>query len=171
MASTQLRRRDTGQQGNGGQFAPATRADATVDVAPVPPQAPGRELSLDPQVGELATSVESSFDEGGRTVVSIGIDRDQLPTSDYQVRSAPWEIEDEEVTDDQVDAYLESRSDDPHGFGDDLGFDGQAQWNAAASTLELTHTGYEGTSDQDMSAAVSAALEDFRDGLALHQWS
>jgi len=156
--------------GNGGRFAPTTRGDVSVDVPPAPRQAPGRELALDSEVGGLATSVEASFDEGGRTVVMIGIDRDQLPTSGYRVGSAPWDIEDEEITDNQVDAYLETRSDDADGFGDDLGFDGQVRWNSSASTLELTHTGYEGISDQDMSAAVSETLRDFRDDLHLHRW-
>lgn len=165
-----IRRADVGLAGNGGRFAPTARGDVTVDVPPAPPQAPGRELTLDPEVDGLATSVEPSFDEDGRTVVAIGIDRDQLPTSDYRVGSAPWAITDEEVTDEQVDAYLESRSDDPDGFGDDLGFDGQARWNSAASILELTHTGYEGVNDQAMSAQVSETLRDFRGDLGLHQW-
>lgn len=165
-----IRRADAGLAGNGGQFAPTARGDVVVDVSPAPPQAPGRELTLDPEVDGLATNVEASFDEDGRTVVAIGIDRDQLPTSNYRVGAAPWEITDEEITDDQVDTYLETRSDDPEAFGDDLGFDGQARWNSAASTLELTHSGYEGISDQQMSAAVSGALVDFRDDLDLHQW-
>jgi len=170
MASTQLRKRDTGQQGNKGQFGTAVRREAPVDVPPAALQAPGRELTLDPEVAGLATSVESSFDEDGRTKVAVGIYRDQFPTSEYRVGSAPWDIEDEEVTDDQVDAYLESRSDDPDAYGADLGFDGQARWNSATSTLELTHTGYEGISDRDMPATVSEMLRDFRDDLDLHQW-
>lgn len=165
-----IRRAHVGLAGNGGRFAPTARGDVAIDVPPAPPQAPGRELALDPEINGLAVNVESSFDESGRTVVAIGIDRDQLPTSDYRVGSAPWELEDEEVTDDQVDTYLENRSDDPEAFGDDLGFDGQVRWNSAASTLELTHTGYEGVSDQTMSAQISDTLRDFRDDLHLHQW-
>jgi|SRR5699024_2271539 len=165
-----IRRAEAGMAGHGGRFAPTTRGDVVIDVPPAPRQAPGRELVLDPELGGLATSVEASFDEDGRTVVAIGIDRDQLPTSDYRVGSAPWDIEDEVVTDEQVDAYLESRSDDADGFADGLGFDGQVRWNSGASTLELTHTGYEGISDQAMSAAVSETLRDFRDDLYLHQW-
>ncbi|MDN5688800.1 MAG: hypothetical protein L0G94_19285 [Brachybacterium sp.] len=165
-----IRRADVGLAGNGGRFAPTARGDVAIDVPPAPPQAPGRELALDPEINGLAASLESSFDESGRTVVAIGIDRDQLATSDYRVGSAPWELEDEEVTDDQVDAYLESRSDDPEAFGDNLGFDGQVRWNSAASTLELTHTGYEGVSDNAMSAQISDTLRDFRDDLHLHEW-
>src|SRR5699024_1013165 len=124
----------------------------------------------DPEVAGLATELETSFDGDGRTVVAVGIDRDQLPTSDHHVESAPWEIADEEVSDEQVDTYLESRTDDPETFAEEIGFDGQARGNSATSTLELTHTGFEGVSDEDMSAAVSETLRDFRDDLAVRDW-
>lgn len=163
-----IRRADVGLAGNGGQFAPAARVDVTVEVPPARP--PGRELTLDPEVDGLTTSMETYFDGDGRTVVAVGIDRGKLPTSNCRVGSAPWEITDEDVTDEQVDAYLESRSDDPDTFAEDLGFDGQARWNSAASTLELVHTGFEGTSDEEMSAAVSETLRDFSDDLALRDW-
>lgn len=165
-----IRRADAGLAGNGGQFAPTARGDVPIDLLPTPQTAPGREIMLDPEVDDLAKSVETSFDADGRSVMIIGIDREQLPTSSYRVGTAPWEIDDEEITDEQVDTYLESRSDDPEGFADDLGFDGQVRWNSSSSTLELIHTGFEGISDQDMSVAVSETLRDFRDELALTQW-
>ena len=165
-----IRRADVGLAGNGGRFAPTARGDVAVEVPPAPDRAPGRELTLDPEVASLATDLETSFDGDGRTVVAVGIDRDQLPTSDHHVGSAPWEITDEEVSDGQVDAYLESRSDDPETFAEEIGFDGQVRWNSAASALELTHTGFEGVSDEDMSEQVSGALRDFRDDLAVRDW-
>lgn len=169
MVTTKLRKRDTGEQGNGGQFATATRHDVAVQV-PEPPIS-GREVVVGAGHGDLAEHVEARFDAEGRTVVSIQINRDQLPTSGYRQGSAPWEIRDEDVSDEQVDTYLEQCSDDPGTFGDELGFPGEARWNSAASTLELTHTGYEGVSDQDLSTTVSATLGDFRRVLLLREWS
>lgn len=165
-----IRRADVGLAGNGGRFATATRGDVAVEIAPAPIRAPGRELTLDPEVANLATDAETSFDADGRTVVVIGIDRDQLPTSDYRVGCAPWEITDVKVSDEQVDIYLESRSDDPEAFAEEIGFTGQARWDSPASALELTHTGFEGISDEDMSAAVSETLRNFSDDLAVRGW-
>src|SRR5699024_12314735 len=105
-----------------------------------------------------------------RTVVAVDFAGAQLPTCVHHVGSAPWEITDEEVSDELVDAYLESRSDDPETFAEEIGFNGQARWNSAASALELTHTGFEGTSDEDISEQVSGALRDFRDDLAVRDW-
>lgn len=169
MVTTKLRKRDTGEQGNGGQFATATRHDVAVQVPE--PSASGRKLVVSPGLRTLVEHVEARFDAEGRTVVSIQINRDQLPTSGYLQGSAPWEIRDEDVSDEQVDAYLEAHSDDPGAFGDDLGFPGEARWNSATSMLELTHTGYEGVTDEDLSATVSATLGDFRNDLRLHEWS
>lgn len=75
------------------------------------------------------------------------------------------------MPDEQVDAYLEELSDDPDGFADTLGFPGQARWNSAASSLELTHTGYEGIDDGEASALVGDALRDLRDDLRHHEWT
>ncbi|MFC5378950.1 hypothetical protein ACFPJ3_21085 [Brachybacterium sacelli] len=126
---------------------------------------------MSPALRYLAEHVESRFDANGRTVVSIQINRDQLPTSGYRQGSAPWDVRDEDVSDEQVDTYLEACSDDPEVFGDDLGFPGEARWNSASSTLELTHTGYEGVTDDELSSTVSASLGDFRNDLRLHEWS
>ena len=169
MTKTKLRKRDTGEQGNGGQFATATRHDVAVQVPE--PSASGRELVVSPGLRTLVEHLEARFDAEGRTIVSIQINRTQLPTSGYRQGPAPWEARDEDVSDEQVDAYLEAHSDDPEAFGDDLGFPGEARWNSAASTLELTHTGYEGVSDEDFSTTVSATLGDFRRVLLLREWS
>jgi len=169
MTTTKLRKRDTGEQGNRGQFATAIRRDVAVQVPESP--APGRDVVVSPGLRYLAEHVESRFDGKGRSVVSIQINRDQLPTSRYRQGSAPWDVRDAEVSDEQVDTYLEARSDDPEAFGDDLGFPGEVRWNSAASTLELTHTGYEGVSDEELSSTVSATLGDFRNDLRLHEWS
>lgn len=168
MVTTKLRKRDTGEQGNGGQFATATRHDAAVQVPERP--APGRKVVVSPALRYLVEHVEARFDAEGRTVVSIQINRTQLPTSGYRQGPAPWEVRDEHVSDEQVDAYLEARSDDPETFGDDLGFPGEARWNSASSTLELTHTGYEGVTDEELSSTVSATLGDFSNDLRLHEW-
>lgn len=168
MTTTRLRKRDTGEQGNRGQFATAVRRDVAVQVPESP--APGRDLVLAPELRDITENVVSRFDAKGRTVVSILIHRDQLPTSGYGRGSKPWDVHDVEVTDEQVDTYLETRSDDPEAFGDDLGFPGEARWNSASSTLELTHTGYEGVTDEDLSSTVSATLGDFRNALRLHEW-
>src|SRR5690625_2930174 len=165
-----IRRADAGQAGHGGQFAPTARGDVPIDLLRPPQTASGREIVHAPEADGLAKSEETCLDAGGGSVMSIGINHEQLTTSSYRVGTAPWEIDDEEITDEQVDTYLESRSDDPEGFADDLGFDGQVRWNSSSSTLELIHTGFEGISDQDMSVAVSETLRDFRDELALTQW-
>lgn len=164
-----IRRSEAGMPGNGGQFAPTKRRDAVVYVPPAR-TAPGRAIDLDPQLRPLVESVEATYDAEGRTVVSVQVDREQLPTSRRQTGTAPWDIDDEDVTDEQVDAYLESRSDDPEAFADDLGFPGEARWNSASSTLELTHSGYEGVTDEDMSGVVGETLIDLRDDLRLHEW-
>lgn len=169
MTTTKLRKRDTGEQGNGGQFAATTRHDVAVHVAE--PPTPGRHVVVSPGLRELTEHVEMSFDAEGRTIVTIQIDRERLPTSGYRIGSAPWDIEDDEISHEEVDTYLEARSDDPEAFGDDLGFPGAARWNSAASTLELTHTGYEGVTDEELSSTVSATLGDFRDDLLLRDWS
>ncbi|MGP9843301.1 hypothetical protein [Brachybacterium sp. 107] len=168
MATTKLRKRDTGEQGNGGQFAVTARHDVAVRLPESP--APGRDVVVSSALRHLTEHIEARFDAEGRTVVSIQINRDQLPTSGYREGFVPWEVRDDEVSDDQVDAYLETHSDDPEAFGDDLGFPGEARWNSASSTLELTHTGYEGVTDEDLSATVSATLGDFRNDLLLHKW-
>jgi len=168
MTTTKLRKRDTGEQGNGGRFATAVRHDVAVQVPESP--APGRDLVLAPALRDITENVVSRFDANGRTVVSIQIHRDQLPTSGYRRGSKPWDVHDVEVTDEQVDTYLETRSDDPEAFGDDLGFPGEARWISASSTLELTHTGYEGVTDEELSSTVSATLGDFRNDLRLHEW-
>lgn len=169
MSTTKVRKRDTGERGNGGQFAMTTRHDVTVHVTETP--APGREVTVSPGLHDLTKRVASSFDSDGRSVVAIQIDREQLPTSGYQVGSAPWDVSDDEISDEQVDTYLEARSDDPETFGDDLGFPGEARWNSATSTLELTHTGYEGVTDEELSSTVSATLGDFRRDLILREWN
>ncbi|WP_394217009.1 hypothetical protein [Brachybacterium vulturis] len=168
MTTTKLRKRDTGEQGNGGQFATTTRHDVAVQVPES--SARGRDVVVSPGLRYLTEHVEARFDTEGRTVVSIQINRDQLPTSGYRQGSAPWEVRDEDVSDEQVDAYLEACSDDPEAFGADLGFPGEARWISASSTLELTHTGYEGVSDEEFSSTVSATLGDFRNDLRLHEW-
>lgn len=168
MTTTKLRKRDTGEQGNRGQFATAVRHEVAVQVPESP--APGRDVVVAPALRYLAEHVESRFDAKGRTVVSIQIHRTQLPTSGYRQGSAPWDVRDEVVSDEQIDTYLEARSDDPETFGDDLGFPGEARWNSASSTLELTHTGYEGVTDEELSSTVSATLGDFRNNLRLHEW-
>lgn len=168
MTTTKLRKRDTGEQGNRGQFATAVRRDVGVQVPESP--APGREVVVSPGLRYFAEHVESRFDAKGRTVVSIQINRTELPTSGYRQESAPWDVHDEVVSDEQVDTYLEACSDDPEAFGDDLGFPGEVRWNSASSTLELTHTGYEGITDEELSTTVSDTLGDFRDDLRLHEW-
>lgn len=168
MTTTKLRKRDTGEQGNGGQFATAARLDVAVQVPESP--APGRDVVLAPALHDIAEHVEAKFDAEGRTVVSIQINRTQLPMSCYLQGSNPWDVHDDEVSDEQVDTYLEACSDDPEAFGDDLGFPGEARWISASSTLELTHTGYEGVSDEDLSSTVSATLGDLRNDLRLHEW-
>src|SRR5699024_605136 len=139
-----IRRADAGLAGNGGQFAPTgrTEADVPIDLLPTPQTAPGREIMLDPEVDGLAKAVEPPCGADGRPAILLGIDREQLPTSSWRVGTAAWEIGDEEIADEQVHTYPESRSDDPEGFADDLGFDGQVRWNSSASTLELIHTGF-----------------------------
>lgn len=169
MTTRKLRKRDTGEHGNRGQFATTTRHDVEVQVPESP--APGREVVVSTALRYLTDHIEARFDTEGRTVVSIQINRDQLPTSGYRQGSAPWEVRDEDVSDEQVDAYLEAHSDDPGAFGDDLGFPGEARWNSATSMLELTHTGYEGVTDEDFSTTVSTTLGDFRNDLRLHEWS
>lgn len=169
MATTKLRKRDTGERGNGGQFATTIRPDAPVEVPKAP--AEKREIVLSSGVKLIVDLVESRFDAEGRTVVSIRINREQLATSGYRQGAAPWDIYDEDVTDEQVDAYLEQCSDGPETFGDELGFPGEVRWHSGTSTLELTHTGYEGVSDQDLSTNVSATLGDFRRALLLRDWS
>ena len=169
MTTTKLRKRDTGEQGNGGQFATAARHDVTVQVPESP--APGRDVVVSPALRYLAEHVESRFDTEGRSVVSVQINRTQLPTSGYRQGINPWDVHDDEVSDEQVDTYLEGCSDDPEAFGDYLGFPGQAKWISASSTLELTHTGYEGVTDDELSSTVSASLGDFRNDLRLHEWS
>lgn len=169
MGTTKLRKRDTGEQGNGGQFATAARHDVVVRVSESPE--PARDVVVSPELRDLTDHVDARFDAEGRTVVSIQINRDQLPVSGYRQGPAPWEVRDEDVSHEQVDTYLEACSDDPEAFGDDLGFPGEARWNSASSTLELTHTGYEGVSDERLSSTVSATLGDFRDDLRLHEWS
>lgn len=169
MATTKLRRRDTGEQGNGGQFATTVRPDAPVHVPEAPAQ--GRDIVLASGVRQIVDQVEARFDGEGRTVVSIRINREQLATSGYRHGAAPWEVRDEDVSDEQVDAYLEARSDDPEAFGDELGFPGEARWDSASSTLELTHTGYEGVSDKDLSTNVDATVGDFRRVLLLREWT
>lgn len=166
MGTTKLRKRDTGEQGNGGQFATTLRDDAPIQV----PEAPGRDLVVAPGTLRLVERLESRFDAEGHTVVSIRIDRDQLPVSDYRQGPAPWEVRDENVDDERVDAYLEACSDDPETFGDELGFPGEARWDSASHTLELTHTGYEGVSDKDLSTNVTATLSEFRRALLLREW-
>ncbi|SLN03000.1 hypothetical protein FM103_13690 [Corynebacterium xerosis] len=168
MTTTKLRKRDTGERGNGGQFATAVRRDVAVQVPESP--APRREVVVAPALRDITENVVSRFDAEGRTVVSIQINRTLLPTSGYRQGSAPWDVRDEGVSVEQVDAYLEACSDDPEAFGDDLGFPGEARWISASSTLELTHTGYEGASDEELSSTVSATLGDFRNGLRLHEW-
>src|SRR5690625_6488017 len=79
-----IRRADAGLAGNGGQFAPTARGDVPIDLLPTPQTATGREIMLDPEVDDLAKSVETSFDADGRSVMIIGIDREQLPTSSYR---------------------------------------------------------------------------------------
>jgi len=167
MATTKVRKRDTGEQGNGGQFATTVRPDAPVAVRETPH---GRDVVVAPGHRPLVERLESRFDAEGRTVVSARIDRAQLPVSDYRQGPAPWEVRDEDVDDEKVDAYLEACSDDPETFGDELGFPGEARWDSASHTLELTHTGYEGVSDQDLSTTVSATLGDFRRALLLREW-
>lgn len=171
MATTKLRKRDTGEQGNRGQFGTAVRPDAAVDVVPDHVTSSGRAISLPPQVQDMAESVEASYDEEGRSVVGVQVRRDALPTSAFRVGVSPWDVTDEDVADDRVDAYLEERSDDPEAFADDLGFPGQARWNAASSTLELTYTGFEGAEDEEISGLVGDALADFREDLQVHDWS
>lgn len=166
MATTKLRKRETGEQGNGGQFATKLRDDAPIQVR----EAPGRDLVISPGMGRLVERLESRFDAEGRTVVSIRIDRYQLPVSDYRQGPTPWEVRDETVDDEKVDAYLETCSDDPETFGDELGFPGEARWDSASHTLELTHTGYEGVSDKDLSTNVTATLSEFRRALLLREW-
>lgn len=166
MVTTKLRKRDTGEQGNGGQFATTLRDDAPVQV----PETPGRDLVVAPGTLRLVERLESRFDAEGRTVVSIRIDRDQLPVSDYRQGPAPWEVRDEDVDDAKVDAYLEACSDDPETFGDELGFPGEVRWDSASHTLELTHTGYEGVSDKDLSTNVTATLSELRRALLLREW-
>lgn len=168
MTTTKLRKRDTGEQGNRGQFATAVRRDVAVQV-PESPE-PGREVVVSPGLRYLVEHVDSRFDTEGRSVVSIQINRTQLPTSGYRQGSKPWDMHDDEVSDEQVDTYLEARSDDPEIFGDELGFPGEARWISASSTLELTHTGYEGVADDELSSTVSASLGDFRNDLRLHEW-
>ena len=168
MVTTKLRKRDTGERGNLGQFATAVRRDVAVQIPESP--APGREVALSPGLHYLAEHVESRFDANGRTVVAIQINRTQLPTSGYRQGINPWDVHDDEVSDEQVDTYLEACSDDPEAFGDDLGFPGEARWISASSTLELTHTGYEGVTDDELSSTVSATLGDFRNDLRLHEW-
>ena len=167
MATTKLRKRDTGEQGNGGQFATTVRSDAPVAVPGTPH---GRDVVVAPGLRPLVEHLESRFDAEGRTVVSVRIDRSQLPVSDFRQGPAPWEVRYEDVDDAKVDAYLESCSDDPETFGDELGFPGEARWDSATHTLELTHTGYEGVSDQDLSTTVTATLGDFRRALLLREW-
>lgn len=169
MATTKLRKRDTGEQGNGGQFATTIRPDAPVEVPKAP--ADSREIVLSSGVEQLVDLVESRFDVEGRTIVSIRINREQLATSGYRQGAAPWDVYDGNVSNEQVDTYLEACSDDPEAFGDDLRFPGEARWKSAASTLELTHTGYEGVTDEDLSSTVSATLGDFRNDLRLHEWN
>lgn len=169
MATTKLRKRDTGERGNGGQFATIVRPDAPVRVPEAPTE--GREIALSSGARQITDRVESRFDNEGRTVISIRINREQLATSGYRQGAAPWDIYDEDVTDEQVDAYLEQCSDDPETFGDELGFPGEARWHSRTSTLELTHTGYEGVSDQELSTNVSATLGDFRRVLLLREWT
>lgn len=169
MVTTKLRKRDTGEQGNGGQFATTIRADAPVQVPEAP--AEGRHITLSSGVRQIVDLIEARFDVEGRTVVSIRINRTQLPVSDFRQGPAPWEVRDEDVDGAKIDAYLEACSDDPETFGDELGFPGEARWNSTSSTLELTHTGYEGVSDQDLSTNVSTSLGDFRRALLLREWT
>ncbi|UQN30487.1 hypothetical protein [Brachybacterium kimchii] len=171
MASTKIRKRDTGEAGNRGQFGTTARPEAAVSVPSPAPTRHGRTIDVGPEVSHLVTDVESTFDEDGRTVIHVQVDREHLPTSSYRVGSAPWDIDDEDVTDDQVDAYLESRSDNPEAFAYDLGFPGRARWNSPTSTLELTHEGFEGIDDDELSGTVSETLRDFGDDLRLHEWS
>lgn len=99
------------------------------------------------------------------------MNREQLPASGFRRGAAPWDVLDEDVTDEQVDEYLEQCSDDPESFGCERGFPGEARWNSASSTLELTHTGFEGVSDKDLTSTVSAAFGDFRRVLLGREWS
>lgn len=89
MATTKLRKRDTGQAGNRGEFAQLSRREAAIDVSSATPPVVGRAITLPDDVDGLAEGIESSYDEDGRTVVAVQLDREKLPTSSFTVGSAP----------------------------------------------------------------------------------
>ncbi|MCG7308307.1 hypothetical protein [Brachybacterium sp. ACRRE] len=171
MATTKIRKRDTGEAGNKGQFGTTARPDASVTIPSPTPVRHGRTITVGAEAAHLVFEIESTFDESGRTLIHVQIDREHLPTSAYRVGSEPWDVDDDDVTDDQVDSYLECRSDDPEAFAEDLGFPGGARWDSPTSTLELTHEGFEGIDDDELSATVTETLRDFDDDLRLHEWS
>lgn len=106
----------------GGQFAAMGRGESEVPVSGSTAYPAG------------VSSIDWSLDGQGRAVAALTLDREQMDYGEWDAHTGnDWQASPQEI-----DTFLEAKSDDPEAFGAEIDWKGSARWDSASSRLILT---------------------------------